>query len=199
MKRLLDIVLAGLGLLILSPVLFASAIAVKLDSRGPVLFQHTRVGRGFQPIRVYKFRTMNWPPRGPDLTTSMDNRVTRTGRVLRNTKIDELPQLINVVIGDMSLVGPRPEVPRYVAVFRKEYEDILTVRPGITGPAAVKYRNESALLDAAADPEALYLSTILPDKIALDRAYVQDRSLLFDFRLLVRTVWSVISGPSETH
>lgn len=199
MKRLTDIAIAGVGLLILSPVLLIVAAAVKLDSPGPVLFKHERLGRGFRPIRVYKFRTMAWQSDGPELTTSADSRVTRLGRVLRITKIDELPQLINVVIGDMSLVGPRPEVPRYVAVFRKDYEDILTVRPGITGPAAVKYRNESALLDAASDPEALYLSTILPAKIALDRAYVQDRSLFFDFRLLVRTVWSVISGPSETH
>ena len=194
MKRAMDVVLAGFGLLVLSPLLAVIAVAIKLDSHGPVLFKHVRLGRGFRTIQVFKFRTMAWPPQGPELTGGQDQRITRIGRVLRRTKLDEVPQLANVLTGDMSLVGPRPEVPRYVSMFRTDYEEILKVRPGVTGPAALKYRNESELLKAAPDPEVLYLSSILPDKIELDKAYVGDRSLLFDIRLLARTVTEVVGG-----
>ena len=193
MKRLLDMVLAAVGLLILSPLLAVVAIAIKLDSRGPVLFKHLRVGRGFRPIHVYKFRTMSWPPQGPELTAGRDQRITRVGGLLRRTKIDELPQLANVVRGDMSLIGPRPEVPRYVDMFRADYEEILTVRPGITDLASVEYRDESALLGTAPDPETLYISEILPHKIALAKEYVRNRSLALDLRLLLRTVGLVAS------
>ncbi len=192
MKRLLDVVLAGAGLLILSPVLVVVAVAIKLDSRGPVLFKHARVGLGFRDIQVYKFRTMVWPPRGPELTAGEDERITRIGRVLRRTKIDELPQLANVVKGDMSLVGPRPEVPRYVEMFRADYEEILTVRPGITDLASVEYRQESALLGAADDPEALYVSEILPHKIDLAKHYVRNRSLSLDLRLVFQTLAALV-------
>lgn len=188
MKRAVDIVVACLGLLMLSPVLAVVAIAVKLDTRGPVFFKHDRVGRAFRPIKVLKFRTMTWPPQGPELTAGRDQRITRIGRLLRRTKIDELPQLANVIKGDMSLVGPRPEVRRYVDMFRADYEEILKVRPGITDLASVEYRDESTLLGATDDPEALYVSEILPRKISLAKDYVRNRSLLMDLRLLLRTV-----------
>lgn len=194
MSRLLNAALALVGLLVLSPVLLLVAVAVKLDSPGPVFFKHDRVGLRFKPIGVRKFRTMKWPPGGPELTTSGDSRVTRVGRFLRRAKVDELPQLINVVVGDMNLVGPRPEARRFVEMFRADYEEILTVRPGITGIASLKYRNESALLDTASDAEAFYVERILPDKIKLDKDYVRDRSFLLDIRLLVRTANLLISG-----
>lgn len=197
-KRALDLALAGLGLIVLSPILLAAAAMVALDSRGPVLFRQTRVGRDFRPFRIIKFRTMAVDAaRGGSLSVGADPRVTRAGRHLRRLKLDELPQLFNVVAGDMSLVGPRPEVPEYVERFRADYADILTVRPGMTDLASLKYRDESALLAAAPDPAAEYVQVILPDKIRLGREYVRRSSVLFDLSLILRTLGAVLGGRPQ--
>lgn len=190
MKRCLDIFLAALGLLVLSPVFVLAAILVKWTSPGPVFFRQERVGKDFEPFEIMKFRTMSVdaPLRGGQLTAGRDPRITRVGGFLRATKIDELPQLINVLRGEMSFVGPRPEVPRYVDHFREDYEELLSVRPGITDLASLKYRHESELLGQAIDPEDLYLQSILPDKIALGKQYLRHRSLSLDLKLICKTV-----------
>jgi lipopolysaccharide/colanic/teichoic acid biosynthesis glycosyltransferase len=148
-KRVFDIVFASLGLLCLSPLLLPVALLIKLDSPGPVFFRQERMGRGFRPFRIYKFRTMvrDAPRHGGPITFGADPRITTVGRALRKTKIDELPQLINVLRGQMSFVGPRPEVRRYVELFREDYEDILRVLPGITDLASLKYRHEESMSD----------------------------------------------------
>ena len=198
-KRTLDLTLAGLGVVVLSPLLAAVAASVALDSPGPVFFRQVRVGRGFRPFRIIKFRTMveDAARRGGPLSIGADPRVTRIGRWLRRLKLDELPQLFNVLAGDMSLVGPRPEVPEYVERYRADYADILTVRPGMTDLASLKYRDESALLAAAADPGAEYVRVILPDKIRLAREYVRRSSVLFDLSLILRTLGAVVGGRPQ--
>jgi len=190
-KRTLDVVASGVGLVLFSPLLLLAALAVWLDSRGGVFFIQQRVGRNFAPFGIIKFRTMvpNAEGRGGQITRHADPRITRVGHVLRKTKLDELPQLLNVFIGDMSLVGPRPEVPRYVEKFREDYAYILAVRPGLTDPASIKYRDEAAVLAGSDDPERLYAEQILPDKIALARDYIDRASLWGDVRLLVRTAF----------
>ncbi|MEX2114363.1 MAG: sugar transferase [Pirellulales bacterium] len=190
LKRTFDALAAGVGLVLLSPLFLIAALAVRLDSRGPVFFVQERVGRNFVPFGILKFRTMvaDADRRGGQITSGNDSRITRSGRWLRKTKIDELPQLINVVRGDMSLVGPRPEVPKYVAMFRGDFTTILTVRPGLTDPASIKYRDEAALLAASDDAERAYVEHVLPDKIALARDYVQRASLVGDLRLIVHTL-----------
>jgi lipopolysaccharide/colanic/teichoic acid biosynthesis glycosyltransferase len=200
-KRVLDIVAAVLGLVVLAPLLAIIALAVRLDSSGPVLFRQTRVGRNGRPFEILKFRSMHQassPAVGaPLLTTSTDPRITRIGAVLRRTKLDELPQLLNVMVGDMSLVGPRPEVPRYVAAYSDEARsEILSVRPGITDEAAIEFRDESALLELSSDPERTYVEEILPRKVEHYRRYVRNRTLLGDLSILARTIWRVIR-PSD--
>jgi lipopolysaccharide/colanic/teichoic acid biosynthesis glycosyltransferase len=193
MKRLLDILAAVAGLTLLAPLLAAVALLIKLDSPGPVLFKQQRVGKGFRPFWIYKFRTMKVDPDGgPVLTIGADRRITRAGALLRRSKIDELPQLINILKGDMTIVGPRPEVPRYVEAFRRDYEEILKVRPGLTDLASLKYRDESALLGQSGDPEEEYLRRILPDKIRLAKDYIHRSSLLFDINLIGKTLLRVV-------
>lgn len=189
-KRLIDIVVSAAGLLLVSPLLLLAAIAIKVTSPGPVLFQQERVGREFRPFRILKLRTMHVRPPGPHLqiTSGGDPRVTAVGWLLRRLKVDELPQLVNVLRGDMSLVGPRPEVPRYVEMFRAEYEEVLLCRPGITDLASIKYRDEEAILARARDPEETYVTTVLPDKIALAREYVRTRSTRLDLQIIARTL-----------
>lgn len=187
-KRIFDFASALLGLIIVSPLLVIVSIAVKLSSAGPVLFRQTRVGRKFQPFRIVKFRTMREGMHGPLITASGDKRVTPVGRLLRLTKIDELPQLWNVLVGDMSLVGPRPEIPEYVERFREDYEEILAVRPGITDPASIEFRREEILLAQSDNPEAKYLSVILPQKLAMAREYVKTRTFFGDLILIFRTI-----------
>lgn len=188
-KRLVDILAASAGLVLLSPVFALIAVLIKLDSRGPVFFRQERIGQGFNPFSIYKFRSMvkDAPQRGGLLTAGEDPRITSIGRLLRKTKFDELPQLINVLVGEMSLVGPRPEVRRYVDLFQSDYEEILRMRPGITDLASVKYRDESSMLMNAADPEKEYITRVLPDKIALAKEYVRRSSLLFDASLILET------------
>jgi len=194
-KRLFDIVVSSFGLILLSPLLVAIAVAVAMSSRGPILFRQQRVGQFFHPFTLYKFRTMVvGSDSGPAVTAEGDSRVTAIGRVIRKTKLDELPQLINVLKGDMSLVGPRPEVARYVDLFRSDYEEILSVRPGITDQAAIAYRNEEELLSGYTDPEAGYVNVVLPAKIALYRRYIRERGMLGDLKILFATIWRVATG-----
>jgi len=194
-KRLFDIVCAGLGLLILLPLLIALALWIKWDSPGPVLFRQERVGRFGKPFYIHKFRSMrvDAPALGPQITVGEDPRITRSGRVLRAAKLDELPQLWDVLRGAMSLVGPRPEVPRYVALYTPEQRElVLSVRPGITDPASLQFRNESEVLARAADPEREYAEVILPAKLKLAGEYVRQASLWTDIRLILATLWRIL-------
>ena len=199
MKRLVDIAAAGAGLLLLAPLIAAVALLIKLDSPGPVFFKQQRIGKGFRPFWIYKFRTMSHQGAGAlPLTIGADRRITRVGQFLRRSKIDELPQLFNILKGDMTIVGPRPEVPVYVEAFRREYEEILTVRPGLTDLASLKYRDEAALLGRSADPEQEYLTRVLPDKIRLGKEYIRQSSLAFDLQLIFKTLRKVMFPRSAT-
>jgi lipopolysaccharide/colanic/teichoic acid biosynthesis glycosyltransferase len=190
LKRAFDVAAAIVGLLCLSPLFLAVAVVIKLDSEGPVFFTQERIGRGFRPFRIIKFRTMvkGAPQRGAPITFGQDPRITRVGRFLRHTKLDELPQLLNVVRGDMSLVGPRPELRQYVEQFRRDYEEILTVRPGLTDPASLRFRDEAGLLAAFKNPEETYLTWVLPEKIELGKQYARTSSLIADLALIFRTL-----------
>jgi len=190
MKRFLDFVISAFAIIIISPLLIIVAAMVKVSSPGQILFRQQRIGKYFRPFNIYKFRTMvkEAPNRGTDITFGEDPRITRLGRVLRKTKIDELPQLFNVLKGDMSLVGPRPEVPRYVEMFRRDYDDILKVRPGITDLASLKYRDEAAVLGKAKDPEEEYIKRILPGKIRLAKEYVDKATIFLDLKILFQTI-----------
>lgn len=193
-KRTFDLVLATIGLIVLSPVLIAIAVLVKVDSRGPALFRQERVGRHGRPFTMLKFRTMRAEPQaaGSLLTVADDTRVTRVGRFLRRTKLDELAQLLNVVRGEMSLVGPRPEMARYVELYPPTIrETVLSVRPGITDYAALAFRDEAALLGGT-DPETTYVSTILPRKLELYQRYVAEQSLATDVRLILLTIRALV-------
>jgi lipopolysaccharide/colanic/teichoic acid biosynthesis glycosyltransferase len=194
-KRVFDIVVAGVGLIVLFPVMIIVALLIKSDSQGPVFFKQQRMGKGFRPFWIYKFRTMkeNSELAGRLVTVGEDPRITRVGRFLRKTKIDELPQLINVLKGDMSFVGPRPEVPRFVELFQREYAEILAIRPGITDLASLKYQDEASLLAKAEDPEEEYLQHVLPDKIRLAKDYLQHSSLFFDLWLIAKTLFKVLN------
>ncbi len=190
MKRLMDIAASGLGLLLLWPLFLVVAVLVKLEDGGRVIFRQLRVGRGCKSFYILKFRTMQMdaPSKGLPITVRNDGRITAIGALLRGSKIDELPQLWNVFVGEMSLVGPRPEVPRYVDLFRAEFTEILAVRPGITDLASIKFRNESSLLSEAEDPEAVYVQRILPEKLRLSRQYVRNASVSYDLQLVFTTL-----------
>jgi lipopolysaccharide/colanic/teichoic acid biosynthesis glycosyltransferase len=193
-KRSFDVLLAAIGLVVLSPLLLLAALLVKCSSPGPIFFRQERMGLRFAPFRIYKFRTMvqDAPAKGPSITVGQDSRITTVGRLLRAMKIDELPQLVNVLRGEMSFVGPRPEVSKYVEMFREDYELILQMRPGITDLASIKYRHEAAILAHAADPEYEYVTRVLPEKIALAKEYLTRASLLFDLRLIVKTLLRIV-------
>ena len=189
MKRTFDIGVSFVGLILLSLLMLLAALAIKLDSPGPIMFRQKRIGKGFHPFLIYKFRTMQEASgRRRSLTVGDDPRITPTGRLLRRTKIDEIPQLINVLKGDMSFVGPRPEVPEFVELFRSEYEEILKVRPGITDLASLKYRDEAAVLEQSENPEEEYLRRVLPDKINLSKEYIRRSSFFLDLTLILKTV-----------
>lgn len=191
-KRLLDLTVSAAGLLVLSPVLAVIAVLVRLESRGPSLFRQERVGLNGQHFTIHKFRTLRVGAAGLLISPTHDPRITRLGAILRRTKLDELPQLWDVLIGNMSLVGPRPEVPGYVAQWPEgTAEVILSVRPGITDPASVVLRHEAQELAAVADPERHYVDVLLPQKAAMYVAYVQNRSLVGDLRILADTLVSV--------
>ena len=189
LKRLFDIAASGIGLLLLAPLLLGIAVWIKRDSPGPVFFRQERVGLHGRTFRIHKFRTMRVANAGVLITSADDDRITPVGAFLRRTKLDELPQLLNVFLGDMSLVGPRPEVPRYVALYPADVRaEVLSVRPGITDLASVQYRSESTLLAQSADPERTYVDTILPAKLALCRQYVRERSLGLDLKIIGMTL-----------
>jgi len=194
-KRGFDIVAALGGLLLLSPLFLLIGLLVRLDSPGAIFFRQERMGKGFRPFHIYKFRTMvqDAPRKGGPITFGNDPRVTRVGNVLRKTKIDELPQLINVLKGEMTFVGPRPEVPKYVLLFRQDYEEILKVRPGITDLASLKYRDEATILGRSENPEEEYIGRVLPDKIKLAKEYIRRSSFLFDLSLILKTPLKLFS------
>ncbi len=193
-KRAVDIVVSGSLLLALSPVIAVAAAAVAAERTGPVFFAQERIGLHGKPFRIHKFRSMRASSGGPEVTTAGDARVTRVGALLRKSKLDELPQLFDVLVGTMSLVGPRPEVARYVELWPEaERELILSVRPGITDPASIAFRNESELLAEASDPELYYREVLLPQKVAMYAEYVRTRSLLGDLRVLIATAWAVVA------
>lgn len=193
-KRLFDVLAAGTGLVLLAPLLLAMALWIKLDSPGPVLFRQQRVGRHGVPFAIYKFRTMaDHPDAGRQLTVGRDPRITRAGHFLRRSKLDELPQLLNVLEGTMSLVGPRPEVPRYVACYPPEARTaVLSVAPGITDLASILYKEESEILGRASDPERAYIETILPVKLAYYQRYVRERSFWLDLRIIFQTLAAIV-------
>jgi lipopolysaccharide/colanic/teichoic acid biosynthesis glycosyltransferase len=201
-KRLFDITFATLALLLLCPVLLAVALWVRLDSPGPVFFRQQRVGQGGQLFGIYKFRTMHTGAEavGPQITVGQDTRITRAGAWLRRSKVDELPQFLNVLRGDMSVVGPRPEVPRYVAHYPAGLRAVvLSVRPGITDLASIAFRDESALLARSPDPERTYVEQILPTKLRYARQYVHTRSLWLDLQIIAWTALAVLGLYSARH
>lgn len=196
-KRAFDVVVATGLLLLTGPLWVLAAIAVKLTSRGPVLYRASRVGQYGRPFTLLKFRTMSIDAaaKGPGITATRDPRVTGVGALLRRFKIDELPQLLNVLRGDMSLVGPRPEDPRYVSSYTPEQRLVLDVRPGITSPAAVAYRDEERLIEATDDVETVYLKQILPAKLTLDLDYVRRHSLWLDVVVIAKTIVGLVRRP----
>ena len=190
-KRLFDGLFSAGTLLVLLPLLLAVAIWIKLDSPGPIFFRQVRIGRGGTPFKIFKFRSMRSDTQmfGPQLTVGDDTRITRAGTMIRKYKIDEFPQFINVVLGHMSLVGPRPEVPRYVALYPPAMRDVvLSVRPGITDLASIAYRDESSFLAQSADPERTYVEQVLPAKLALCERYVRERSFFGDLAIIGRSM-----------
>lgn len=198
MKRLLDIVASLLGILLLSPAFLLIAIVIKVGSRGPVFFRQTRIGRDSTPFRIFKFRTMvvEAERKGLQLTVGNgDPRITGAGSVLRALKLDELPQLFNVLVGDMSLVGPRPEVPRYVQLYDDRQREVLRVRPGITDPASLAFRDENALLGGEADPEAAYVQKLMPAKLDINLAYLESRTFGSDLAVIFRTLGCMVPVP----
>ena len=196
LKRLMDIALSGAALAVLWPVLLIVALAIRIDDPGPVFYRQVRVGRGGKEFRIFKFRTMvvDADKKGLSITVGRDSRITRVGAFLRRTKLDELAQLLNVFLGDMSFVGPRPEVPRYVEMYTPYQRQVLLVRPGITDYASIAYRNENDLLAGAEDPEHMYIDVIMPDKIELNMKYLREISPLADIRLIFATIAAVVRG-----
>ncbi|MCC6309595.1 MAG: sugar transferase [Trueperaceae bacterium] len=195
-RRVFDTAVAGLGLVISSPVLLVAAVAIRLDSPGPVIFRQKRVGLNGAPFEILKFRTMRVDAEGlgAQITIGADPRITKVGAFLRAWKIDELPQLANVVKGEMALVGPRPEVPRYVELYTPEQRRVLSVRPGITDPASIEFRNESELMAEQPDPELYYREVIMPRKVQLNLDYLARRSLGTDLGILFATAKAVLLG-----
>jgi len=201
-KRVVDLVSALVGLLLLSPLLVTVAIAILADDGRPVFFRQARIGHRGTTFRIWKFRTMcvNAEAQGRRITVGDDPRITRVGRVLRQLKIDELPQLINVVKGEMSLVGPRPEVPEYVARYTPEQRNVLSIIPGITDPASIEYRREGDILACAHAPERTYVEVIMPEKIRLNLEYAKSATVWTDLRVIAGTIWLILkdrgAGPS---
>lgn len=186
---------SGLGLLVLSPLFLLLALWIKLDSEGPVFYRQVRVGRNNKDFKLFKFRSMRVGSDKKGLITvgGHDPRITRSGYFIRKYKLDELPQLINVFIGDMSLVGPRPEVRKYVDMYTSEQVHVLDVRPGITDMASIRYRNENELLEMAEDPDEYYVRVIMPDKLRINLEYVNSHSFWFDIKLIFQTFWEIVS------
>ena len=195
LKRLFDIVASGCGLIVLSPLFIVLAIWIKLDSKGPVFYRQVRVGRGNRDFRLYKFRSMRVGADKQGLITvgGRDPRITRSGYFIRKYKLDEFPQLINVFVGDMSLVGPRPEVRKYVDMYTAEQLRVLSVRPGITDLASIRYRNENELLEQAEDPDSYYEQVIMQDKLRINLEYVDNHCFVNDIKLIFMTFWEIVA------
>lgn len=192
LPRWVEILLAGGGLLVLSPLLAVAAIAVKLSSRGPVLFRQQRIGRGGRPFTLLKFRSMRQDNNGLAITAAGDSRITTVGRWLRGSKADEFPELWNVLVGEMSFVGPRPEVPRYVDPGDPRWQAVQQARPGLTDPVTLVLRNEEQLLAQVDDTETFYREVLLPYKLIGNAQYLARRTAWSDLRLIVDTIWSVL-------
>ena len=196
LKRAMDVVVSAAALCVLWPLYLIIALAIVIDDPGPVFYRQVRVGRGGKPFRIFKFRSMvvDADKKGLEITVGHDRRITRVGAFLRKTKLDELAQLLNVLGGQMSFVGPRPEVPRYVELYTPYQRQVLLVRPGITDYASIAYRHENDLLDAAQDPERMYIEQIMPAKIELNMKYLREISPAADIRLILKTVEAVVRG-----
>jgi lipopolysaccharide/colanic/teichoic acid biosynthesis glycosyltransferase len=190
MKRLLDIIVASIALLILFPFMLIICLCIVLESKGGIFYKQKRVGKNKKLFNLYKFRSMkkNADKEGLLTVGGKDPRVTRVGYFLRKSKMDELPQLINIIKGDMSIVGPRPEVPKYVALYDENQQRVLTVRPGLTDLASIKYIDENALLEKAENPEEFYIQKIMPDKLHLNLEYIDNKSFAKDFRIIFQTL-----------
>ena len=189
-KRIFDFICSTAGLIVLSPILIVIAVKIKTGDNGPVFFKQIRVGEKNKEFEILKFRTMvvDAEKLGRQITVGNDSRITKIGAFLRKYKLDELPQLINVFKGDMSLVGPRPEVPRYVKLYNEEQKKVLEVKPGITDLASIRYRDENELLGKAENPDNLYINTIMPDKLALNLEYIHKNNVFFDIYIILKTI-----------
>lgn len=189
-KRVFDFFAALIGIIVISPILIVVSIAIKLDSPGNIMFLQKRVGRDEKEFYIYKFRTMvtDAEKLGKQITVGKDSRITKVGAFLRKYKIDELPQLFNVLKGDMSLVGPRPEVPKYVALYSEEQKKVLSVRPGITDLASLRYSDENEILGKVDNPEEYYINVIMKDKLNLNLEYIEKSNLFFDISLIIKTI-----------
>lgn len=195
-KRIFDVVSSSIGLIILAIPMLIISLAIKLDDGGSVFFSQKRVGKDFEVFEILKFRTMveDAPKKGRQITADGDDRITKVGHVLRKLKLDELPQLINVFLGQMSVVGPRPEVPKYVEMYDETQRQVLLIKPGITDLASIKYRSESEILAKAEDPEKVYIEEIMPHKLSLNLEYMEDMSFLYDIKLIFRTFGAIVKG-----
>ena len=193
LKRIFDITLSLFGLIILLPFMLIIAILIKLDSKGPVFFKQIRVTKNGREFKIFKYRTMRvGSDKYSQITVGKDNRITKVGAFLRKYKLDEIPQLINVLIGDMSLVGPRPEVPKYVAFYTDEQKEILKVRAGITDYASIEFSDENDLLASEEDPEKAYIEKIMPKKIELNKKYILEISILTDIKIILLTIKKIL-------
>lgn len=193
-KRLFDLCLSVPSLFLLSPVFLVSAVMIRLDTPGPIVFSHERMGKDKKFFRLYKFRTMvkDASSIGPPITSANDPRITRVGRLLRKFKVDEMLQIINIVKGDMSVIGPRPEVKKYIDMFAEDYEDVLKIKPGMTDYALIAFRNEEEILSRFSDAEEGYMNEVLPEKIKLYRKYITEISLKTDVKIFFATIWEVL-------
>jgi len=192
-KRIFDFIASLIGLILLSPFLVIIGVLVKISDKGPVFYRSKRVGQNFKPFYLLKFRTMvvNAEELGPSVTKGGDQRITKIGKFLRKTKLDELPQLWNVIKGELSLVGPRPEVEKYISFYKDDYKEILKIRPGITDYAAIKFRNEEEILAKFEDLEKAYIENVLPEKIKLYKTYLNEIGFLTDLKIIFKTLWGI--------
>ena len=193
LKRIFDVILSLFGLIILLPFMLIITILIKLDSKGPIFFKQIRVTKNGREFKIFKYRTMRvGSDKYSQITVGKDDRITKIGSFLRKYKLDEIPQLINVLIGDMSLVGPRPEVPKYVALYTDEQKEILKVRAGITDYASIEFSNENDLLASEEDPEKAYIKKVMPKKIELNKKYISEISMLTDIKIILLTIKKIL-------
>ena len=193
-KRIFDCLFSSIGLIIISPIFILLSLLIALDSQGGIFYKQVRIGKNMRPFKLFKFRTMyaNSDKKGLLTVGDNDNRITRVGYYLRKYKLDELPQLINVLIGDMSFVGPRPEVEKYVKLYNNEQQKVLSVKPGITDWASIRYVNESELLARSSEPEKTYINEIMPAKLAINLEYVKQNNLLIDIKIILHTFRAIL-------